>query len=155
MAKYAVVTGADRGLGFALTLELIQDGYTVFAGRFMPEWEALTQLPEEVQARIIALPLDVANESSVQAAAKEIASVTGQIDLLVNNAGICGDQEGNILGDIDYGLLHEMYEVNAVGPLRMAHALQSLLLAGEEKLVVNISSEAGQINQAWREGWYG
>jgi NAD(P)-dependent dehydrogenase (short-subunit alcohol dehydrogenase family) len=48
-----------------------------------------------------------------------------------------------------------MFNVNTLGPLRITAAVAPLLLRGESKLLVNISSEAGQINQTWREGWYG
>lgn len=155
MEKFAVVTGADRGLGFALTMELVKDGYTVFAGRYLADWPTLDELPEEARDHVIVLELDVSNEASVREAAERIAARTDRIDLLVNNAGIAGNQEGNIHGGLDYERLQMMYRVNAVGPLRMAEALSGLLLAGGQKLVVNISSEAGQINQTWREGWYG
>ncbi|KKC49129.1 MULTISPECIES: SDR family oxidoreductase [Paenibacillus] len=153
--KHAFVTGADRGLGFDLTLELLERGYTVFAGRYMPDWEALDGVPEGRRDRLHVLELDVSDPASVEKAAAAVSGKTDSLDLIVNNAGISGDKEGSIFGDISYEHLNRMYAVNAVGPLRIVQALSGLLLKGADKLVVNISSEAGQINQAWREGWYG
>lgn len=153
--KHAVVTGADRGLGFALTEQLLAAGYTVFAGRYLEAWDALDQLRREAGERLVPLALDIGSDESVRRAAAAIAARTGSVDLLVNNGGIAGHQDDNIFGEIDYEAIRRMYDVNALGPLRMAHALQALLVAGGDKLVVNISSEAGQINQTWREGWYG
>ncbi|RKP58080.1 SDR family NAD(P)-dependent oxidoreductase [Cohnella endophytica] len=153
--KYAVVTGADRGLGFDLTLKLLHLGYTVFAGKYMPEWKGNAEIPDDLWERLIPVELDVSSEESVRSACESIRDRTNRVDLLVNNAGIGGDYEGNIFGSIDYPLLQRLYEVNAIGPLRMANALNRELSNGTDKLVVNISSEAGQINQKWRESWYG
>ncbi|MDG0792639.1 SDR family NAD(P)-dependent oxidoreductase [Cohnella ginsengisoli] len=153
--KHAVVTGADRGLGFALTEQLLAAGYTVFAGRYLEQWEGLDRLRDEAGERLVPVALDIGSEESVRRAAETVAARTGSIDLLVNNAGIAGHQDDNIFGEIDYEAIRRMYEVNALGPLRMAQAFQAQLLAGGDKLVVNVSSEAGQINQTWREGWYG
>ncbi|QAY67058.1 SDR family NAD(P)-dependent oxidoreductase [Paenibacillus protaetiae] len=157
MDKIACVTGADRGLGFALALQLARAGYRVFAGRYMPDWHALDEAPPELASRIAPIPLDVASGESVERAAQLIADRAGHIDLLINNAGIAGGHEGSILGpaNIDFGLVRRIYEVNAMGPLRVTSALSGLLAKGSGKIVVNISSEAGQINQTWREGWYG
>ncbi|WP_194843285.1 SDR family NAD(P)-dependent oxidoreductase [Paenibacillus sp. FSL W8-1187] len=153
--KHAFVTGADRGVGYALALELLQRGYTVFAGRYMPEWQEPQPVPEEWKERLVPLAIDVADGDSVRAAAEEVARRTDRLELIVNNAGVVGDKEGSALGEIDYDAMFRQFAVNAVGPLRVVQALSGLLLAGEDKLVVNISSEAGQINQTWRESWYG
>jgi NAD(P)-dependent dehydrogenase (short-subunit alcohol dehydrogenase family) len=155
VSKTVCITGADRGLGFDLCIQFLKRGYRVFAGRFMPEWTALESLSRKWEARLVVLDLDVSNPDSIAHAAVSIASHASKLDILVNNAGISGDREASIFGPIDYEKLERMYRVNAIGPLRMAQALADPLLAGSGKLVVNISSEAGQINQTWREGWYG
>lgn len=153
--KVACVTGADRGLGYELAIALARRGYVVFAGRYMTEWTALDHLPVELSTLITPILLDISNEDSALRAASTIEDQFGKLDLLVNNAGIAGNHDSSIFGGIDYELIRRMYEVNTLGPLRMTQALSSLLVQGEDKLVVNISSEAGQINQTWREGWYG
>ncbi|WP_276355137.1 SDR family NAD(P)-dependent oxidoreductase [Cohnella caldifontis] len=157
MSKVACVTGADRGLGHALTVEMLQRGYTVYAGQYMPQWEALGKLSDEWPSRIRIVRLDISSEESVREAAGRIASEAGRLDILINNAGIIAesDKTSSVFGEIDYGQIQRMYAVNALGPLRMVQALSGLLMNGETKLVVNISSEAGQVGQAWREGWYG
>ncbi|QJC50968.1 SDR family NAD(P)-dependent oxidoreductase [Paenibacillus albicereus] len=153
--KHAFITGADRGVGYALALELLRRGYTVFAGRYMPQWQEPEEVPAAWAERLVPIALDVADGESVRAAAAEVARRTDRLDLIVNNAGIAGDKEASAFGEIDYEAMFRLFAVNAVGPLRVVQALSGLLLAGEDKLVVNISSEAGQINQTWREGWYG
>lgn len=51
--------------------------------------------------------------------------------------------------------MEKMYKVNSLGPLKVTHSVVDLLLAGEEKLLINISSEAGSIADCWREKEYG
>jgi NAD(P)-dependent dehydrogenase (short-subunit alcohol dehydrogenase family) len=155
MNKVACVTGADRGLGFELTKQLLEQQYTVFAGRFLADWDWLDPLEQQYGGRLITVELDVASDDSVKTAAARIASHTDKLDLLINNAGIAGGKDGEIFTELDLALFQKMYDINALGPLRVTNALSHLLLAGEEKLLVNISSEAGQINQTWRESWYG
>ncbi|MEK8129817.1 SDR family NAD(P)-dependent oxidoreductase [Paenibacillus filicis] len=155
MTKLACVTGADRGLGFELTKQLLEQEYTVFAGKFLKEWDWLDRAVPEHGGRLIPIEMDVSDDESVKSAGKLIAEHTGKLDLLINNAGIAGGKDYEIFSELDLGVFMKMYNVNALGPLRVTSALSHLLIAGEDKLVVNISSEAGQINQTWRESWYG
>lgn len=155
MSFTACVTGADRGLGFALAIQLLSQGCKVFAGRYMPEWDQLEQAKASYGERLCLIDMDVSDDDSVGRAAATIASRTDRLDVLVNNAGIAGDSHTEIFSEIDFQRMIKLFNVNALGPLRVTNALVSLLLNSESKLLVNISSEAGQIRQTWREGWYG
>jgi NAD(P)-dependent dehydrogenase (short-subunit alcohol dehydrogenase family) len=155
MMKFACVTGADRGLGYELTLQLLKRNYTVFAGRFLRDWDQLDSAAPEYEGRLIPIDLDVSDDESVKLAASVIARHTNKLDLVINNAGITGGNDHEIFGEIDFNNMIRLFNVNALGPLRVTNAFASLLLNGEDKLLVNISSEAGQINQTWRESWYG
>lgn len=155
MEKYACVTGADRGLGLALVEALLKRNYVVFAGRFLSDWDGLDQLSLQYNERLIVVSLDVADEASVRKVGQQIAERTDRIDIIINNAGIATDLNATVHDAIDYEQIQLMYHVNALGPLRMVQTLIQPLLNSESKLVVNISSEAGQINQTWRESWYG
>jgi NAD(P)-dependent dehydrogenase (short-subunit alcohol dehydrogenase family) len=155
MMKFACVTGADRGLGYELTLQLLKRNYTVFAGRFLRDWDQLDTVAPEYEGRLIPIDLDVSDDESVKLAASVIAWHTNKLDLVINNAGIVGGKDDEIFGEIDFNIMIRLFNVNALGPLRVTNAFASLLLNGEDKLLVNISSEAGQINQTWRESWYG
>jgi NAD(P)-dependent dehydrogenase (short-subunit alcohol dehydrogenase family) len=155
MTTYACVTGADRGLGFALTSQLLKRNYTVFAGRYMKEWDALNRLTAMYPEHLMPIDLDVSNDESVYAFGAAVAGVTDRLELVINNAGIAIDLEHNLYSGLNTESMLRTFNVNALGPLRVTVALAPLLLSGESKLLVNISSEAGQINQTWREGWYG
>lgn len=150
MRSKAYITGADRGLGFALTKSLLENGYIVFAGSYMPKWTQLSELNEIYPTDLTLVPLDVSDDLSVNQAANLIASKTDSLDLLINNAAIATDRSGTILEDLHFDDMRKMLEINTFGPLRVTHSVIKLLLNGERKLLVNISSEAGSIKNCWR-----
>ena len=86
--KVAVVTGADRGLGQALTARLLEMNYVVCAGQNMPDWPELSELAKRHPQTLRIVPLDVSRMESVQAAAKWVGEEMGMVDLLINNAGV-------------------------------------------------------------------
>jgi NAD(P)-dependent dehydrogenase (short-subunit alcohol dehydrogenase family) len=157
MDKVAVVTGADRGLGYALTVQLLEQGWHVAAGQFMPDWPDLAELAARNSALHI-VPLDVQVVDSAQAAAQAVAAWADHVDVLINNAGVIGTHAsmGSIREPQDYAGMHRMYDVNALGPLRMVEAFLPLMehAAGQKRLCF-ISSEAGSINRSRRTSWYG
>jgi len=153
---YALVTGADRGLGYALTARLLEKGWHVLAGQYMPEWPALSELAGAFPGLLTLVPLDVSSEASVRAAAELSASVTDRIDLLINNAGVLSpaDPRG-IREEQDYEEMLRLYRVNAMGPLRVVEALLPLLERSSLKRLCFISSEASSIGRAERTSWFG
>jgi NAD(P)-dependent dehydrogenase (short-subunit alcohol dehydrogenase family) len=148
------VTGANRGLGRALCLEFAARGHRVFAGLFP---DATPRLSEESprHERIVPVPLDVCRDDSVAAAAETIRAHTATLDVLVNNAGRLGVIEGTIEQLVDCDDILLTLNTNAVGPLRVTRSVLDLLQRGTTRSIVNISSEAGCIGDAWREGWFG
>jgi NAD(P)-dependent dehydrogenase (short-subunit alcohol dehydrogenase family) len=149
------VTGADRGVGAAVTALLLERGSTVFAGKFLEEEPELEPLRTQFSDRLTTVPLDVSREESVTQAAALVGSRTPGLDILFNVAGIRGDIKTVIPGRIDFDEALRVYNTNALGPLRVCNAFFPLLAAGAERLVVNVSSEAGSIGSCWRESWYG
>ncbi|MBS4218180.1 SDR family NAD(P)-dependent oxidoreductase [Bacillus sp. FJAT-49711] len=156
MDKVAFVTGADHGLGLSLTRWLLGKGYRVFAGRYNEEWLFLEELKSMYPEKLELVKLDVGTDKSVEAAASFIESKTSYIDLIINNAGII-DQAKNstILEAQDFEAMKQLFNVNSLGALRVTNHLVELLLKGDTKLVVNISSEAGSIKRNHRTNWYG
>ncbi|MGC9347598.1 MAG: SDR family NAD(P)-dependent oxidoreductase [Anaerolineae bacterium] len=152
----AFVTGADRGLGFALTARLLEKGWRVFAGQYMPDWQQLDQLRRNYPDRLTTVPLDVSSGESVARAAATVGALTDQIDLLINNAGVISPtMYRSIEEPQDYDEIHRMYDVNALGPLRVVDGLLSLTDAGTLKRLCFVSSEASSINRCRRDSWYG
>ena len=156
MKKQAFVTGADRGLGFSITKWLLENQYHVFAGRFMEEWYFLDELKADYPESLDLVPLDVGKDESVKAAAEIIASKTNHLDIIVNNTGISNrSDQATVLEEQNYEAMMEIYNVNTLGALRVTNCLMDLLLQGSTKLVVNISSEAGSIEENKRINMYG
>src|SRR5690625_4665914 len=153
----ACVTGADRGLGHALTKWMLENNCKVFAGRYMEDWPFLDQLKSKFPDQLELIPLDIGKDESVKSAARSISSKTNHLDMIINNAGIIyeDDEQLTILEDLNFEAMRNTYNVNSLGPLRVTNALIDLLLKGSMKLVVNISSEAGSVKENKRMNWYG
>ena len=155
--RIAVVTGADRGLGQALTAGLLKQGWRVFAGQYMPTWPELETLAAAYPQTLTCMPLDVAALDSVQAAAATVRAATGRVDLLINNAGVTSPTTRRLLGEEaqDYAEMHRLFDVNTLGPIRMVEAFLPLMATSALKRLCFISSEAGSIGRARRTSWYG
>jgi len=84
MDRIAVVTGADRGLGLALTAGLLEKEWRVFAGQYMVDWSELPDLSEKCPNTLTIIPLDVSSTPSAHDAAQLVSQDTDRVDLLVN-----------------------------------------------------------------------
>jgi len=156
MEGNAFVTGADRGLGFALAERLLDRGWRVFAGRYLPDWPALGALAGRYEGRLHVVPLDVTDDASVQKAADAVARVTDRVDLLINNAGVISPTLERSIGEPqDDAEMRRLYDVNAVGPLRVVQSFLPLTDRSALKRLCFVSSEAGSINRCERTAWYG
>ena len=151
----ALVTGADRGLGLALTARLLGEGWRVFAGQYMPEWHELATLSSQFSGALHIVPLDVSSTESVQMAAQTIAATADQVDLLVNNAGILGGGDrSRIRSGLDYATILRVYDVNMLGMMRVVHAFLPLTDRGTRRLVF-ISSNLSSIAMMSGQGEVG
>ncbi|MET7666750.1 SDR family oxidoreductase [Micromonospora luteifusca] len=143
----ALITGANKGIGFATARQLGGLGMTVLIGaRDADRGRAAERQLRDggVDARFV--PLDVTDAESVTAAAKLVETEYGRLDVLVNNAGI-------ILADLPRGLpsettmatLRGVYETNVFGVVTVTNALLPLLRRAPAARIVNVSSEVGSI----------
>lgn len=148
------VTGAGRGVGAALARALSRRGEQVFAGLSPRDFQAAKAGGFAEAGDTIPLCVDVTDESAVLAAAHMAGARTRHVDVILNVAGVLGDIKETVPGHLDYADMHRVYDVNSLGPLRVTNAFFPLLLAGQTRLVLCISSEAGSIGTCTREGWY-
>ena len=156
MAHTAFVTGADRGLGFALCAELLNQDWQVFAGQHKPEWPDLTMLAEQYPETLHIVALEVRSVESAQAAAQSVAEQTDHLDVLINNAGVSSPTTLRPIREPqDYAEMQRMYDVNALGPLRVTEAFLPLLERGNLKRLCFVSSEAGSIARSARTAEFG
>lgn len=156
MEQSVFITGADRGLGFALCAGLLEQGWEVFAGQYMPEWPELSTLAGQHPPALHIIPLDVSSAESVGAAAHAVALLSDHVDVLINNAGVATrTSQRSIREPQDYAEMHRLYDVNALGSLRMVEAFLPLMDGGGIKRLCFVSSEAGSITQSTRTAWFG
>src|SRR5215471_9004944 len=146
-APLALVTGANRGIGFEVCRQLAAAGVVVLlTARDGTKARAAAEALRSV-GRIEPLVLDVANADSIAKAAAEVASQYNCLDVLINNAGIHYDTwEKAEDADIG-GTVTEAIRTNLLGPWRTSKALLPLLRRSRAGRIVNVSSEAGSLAQ--------
>lgn len=155
MSRIALVTGADRGLGLALTANLLTQNWRVFASQYLPEWSELNDLSTQYADQLTIIPLDVTSQTSAQNAAQIVHDKTDHVDLLINNAGINAiHRERTIREPQDYDEIHRVYDTNSLGPLRVIEAFLPLTDQSTMKRLCFVSSEAGSITRAHRSAWF-
>ena len=142
MKKTAVITGANRGIGLALAQKLHQMDYDVI-GICRESSDELNALAKQVIEGI-----DVTNSASIDKIKSELSNQ--QIDLLINNAGLLGD---DVLGQIELDSLRAQMEINAYAPLMVTEALLPNLVSGSK--VAMITSRMGSIADNDSGGRYG
>jgi NAD(P)-dependent dehydrogenase (short-subunit alcohol dehydrogenase family) len=139
----ALITGANRGLGFEFARQYLVDGWQVYAAcRDPASASELRRLTETSDDKLRILAIDVTDPTSIDAAAAEL---DGQaIDLLLNNAGIIGPQ-GQTVGNIDYEAWAEVLAINTIGPMRVSEAFVEHVASSDRKLIVTLTSGMGSI----------
>jgi len=142
---YALVTGGNKGIGFAICQGLLAAGFEVIlAARSLDKAKtAAEQLPSPAAMRVVAL--DVTDDQSIHRAVAQLSQEISHLDVLVNNAGIYPDEGVNIL-TVSRDLLDLAMNTNAFGPIRVTQAFLPLLEKAPAARVINVSSGYGQLN---------
>lgn len=140
--KIALVTGANRGIGFEIARQLGFKGYTVYAcGRSENSLKQSVGMLTGEGHRVFPIVLDVTNAESINAMRKKLAEEEVKLDALINNAAVLVDRNTSIL-DLSRSQVMETLETNTVAPLMVTQALSSILKDGSR--VVMVSSTSGR-----------
>ncbi len=151
-----LITGANRGLGLALSKQFAADNYYVIGTARTPQKATeLKQVADEV------LPLDVTSDDSIKALAEALNGKT--VDIVVNNAGYFGPTLGiganrnraATLKNLTWSEVLDCFAVNSAGPIFVTQALLPNLLASKQPKIVVISSRSGIITKGSGAGAYG
>lgn len=149
MNKTALVTGANRGIGFAIARQLAELGITVLAGvRNGASAASATAAFGKIGVDVQPVILDVANVAALPSALKDIEQRHAPIDILVNNAAILIDWPGGFdasLFDMTDETFRLTWETNVLAPAAIIRTLLPGMIAREYGRVVNVSSLAGQL----------
>ena len=148
--KVAVITGGNRGIGFAIATKFAQNGYDIAITYVASvDKEELEKHFNEFGAKLLLVESDVSNFASCEEATKQIMDEFGRIDVLVNNAGITKD---NLLLRMPEEDFDKVISVNLKGTFNMCKHVSALMMKQKHGKIVNISSvvgvcgNAGQVN---------
>lgn len=137
----ALVTGAGRGLGRAISLALAQAGADVALGlRDVASGGELVRQIEALGRRALALQMDMASVSQVTAAVNATAEHFGRLDILVNNAGIAPENPAENVREQDFDLT---LAVNLKGTFFASQAAGRIMIQQRRGCIINMSSQAG------------
>jgi NAD(P)-dependent dehydrogenase (short-subunit alcohol dehydrogenase family) len=133
-----LITGGNKGLGFEAARQLLAAGHQVWIGA--RDLGRGKRAADALEARFV--QLDVTLDASVAAAAETL----GELDVLVNNAGISGGRISPAEATADQ--MRTVYETNVFGPVRVLHTFIPLLEKSSAPVVVNVSSGVGSLGLA-------
>lgn len=147
MQKIAVVTGANRGIGFEICRQLAHLGIkAVLTARDDEKGNAAALKLKNDGLDVVFHTLDVTREESIRRLAAWVEHTFNRIDILINNAGILVDRNYTTLqADIDK--IRETMETNVYGPLRLCKALVPIMRKKDFGRIVNVSSGAGAFSR--------
>lgn len=144
--KTALVTGANKGIGFAICQGLLDKGFDVFlAARDINKGkDAIAKLSVDSNS-VQLVKLDVTEDESITSAVASVSQKTDSLNVLVNNAGIYPDGGVNII-TVSRDLLTKAMNTNAFSPVRLTQAFLPLLQQADNPKVINVSSGNGQLD---------
>ena len=143
----ALVTGANKGIGYEIAAGLGALGWRVGVGaRHDGRREAAVEKLQAAGVDAFGVPLDVTDDSSVAAAASLIEQQTGRLDVLVNNAGVTGGMPQDPTR-VSPEQVRAVVETNVIGVMRVTNAMLPLLRRSAAPRIVNMSSSVGSLSR--------
>ncbi|QMU71476.1 SDR family oxidoreductase [Streptacidiphilus sp. P02-A3a] len=141
----ALVTGANKGIGYQIAAGLGALGWSVGVGaRDDERREAAVEKLRAAGVDAFGVPLDVTDEASARAAARLIEERAGRLDVLVNNAGITGGMPQQPT-EVDPATIRTVVETNVIGVVNVTNAMLPLLRRSASPRIVNMSSSVGSL----------
>jgi NAD(P)-dependent dehydrogenase (short-subunit alcohol dehydrogenase family) len=151
--QVALITGANKGIGFEVARQIGRSGVTVLVGardKHAGEKAAATLTAEGVAAHFVAI--DITDRDSVSTAAANIAAGFGRLDILVNNAGI-NDPADGVPSAASLDAIERVLRANFLGAVAVTQAMLPLLREAPSARIVNVSSGLGSLTQNGDPGY--
>ena len=152
--KIALITGANKGIGFETAKQLAQKGFYVYIGSRNPEngLQAVEKLKALNLTNVEAIQIDVTDDNSVKNARIEIGNKTDVLDVLINNAGINGGSPNAAL-EASTNQFLAAFDTNLFGVVRVTQAFIDLLKKSPEPRIVMISTSVGSLSLQNDPNW--
>ncbi|MDF7815021.1 SDR family oxidoreductase [Hymenobacter sp. YC55] len=153
--KTALITGANKSIGFETARQLLENGFHVYLGSrdLQKGQQAADQLKSEGLTEVEPLQIDVADGASIAAAREALGQKTQVLDVLINNAGILGDPSQPALTS-PVSMIKEVFETNVFGVIEVTQAFVDLMRQSPEPRIVNVTSGLGSLtlhnDPSWR-----
>jgi NAD(P)-dependent dehydrogenase (short-subunit alcohol dehydrogenase family) len=144
--KTALITGANKSIGFEAARQLIQRGYYVYLGSRDAQkgQQAVAQLQAEGLTQVEPLVIDVTDSASIAAAREMLGQKTDTLDVLINNAGILGSPSQPALSS-SVSMIKEVFDTNVFGVIEVTQAFIDLLRQSPAPRIVNVTSGLGSL----------
>jgi len=152
--KIALITGANKGIGFETAKQLVQKGFYVYIGSRNLEngLQAVEKLKAINLTNVEAIQIDVTNDNSVKNARIEIGKKTDVLDVLINNAGINGGSPNAAL-EASTNQFLAAFDTNVFGVVRVTQAFIDLLKKSPEPRIVMVSTSVGSLTLQSDPNW--
>ncbi|MEO7022121.1 MAG: SDR family oxidoreductase, partial [Ktedonobacteraceae bacterium] len=142
--QVALITGANKGIGFETARQLGEQGITILVGsRNRHQGEQAASALQATGLKAHTLVIDVTNQSTIDAAVEEVARTFGKLDILVNNAGISLERVPPSQSQMEN--LRKTFDTNFFGAFAVTKAFLPLIQKAEAGRIVNVSSGLGSL----------
>lgn len=143
MKKNVLITGASGGIGEALCREFAENGYNIVI-HYNSSEEAALKLQQEIenkyQVRAVLVKADLRNPEDIKALAEKSASALGEIDVLINNAGVA---YLTLFQTADDNKVRELFDINLISAMNLTKEILPSMIRNHRGRIINISSMWG------------